>query len=162
MSVTWTIYQEMINRQLPNIDFNYKLSNSDMKRIAVHLNSSIFVEGECTLWTGYITNKGKKNKAPYVNFFFKRKKTALHRLLYKNFVGSLTCDEYIRYKCKNKGICCNIFCLEKHKYLKKKVSEPTVSSIQVTPPHKKKLEIDFNTPPLHGTSSPPCIIEQET
>jgi len=74
MSNTWNIYSEMVSRQLPNIDFNNKLNNSDMKRIANHLEESLFVDGKCSVWTGYITNKDKKKKAPYINFFLKKKK----------------------------------------------------------------------------------------
>ena len=44
----------------------------------------------------------------YINFYFKGKKCALHRLLYLNYVGKLENKEYLKYKCKNKGVCCNI------------------------------------------------------
>lgn len=163
MSNTYNIYTEMITKQVPNIDFNFKLNNSDMKRIAIHLDDSIFIEGKCSLWTGYITNNDKKNKAPYVNFFFKKKKTALHRLLYKNFVGTLGSDEYIRYKCKHKGVCCNVYCLEKHKYIQKQPKDHLEPQLKNIIPAKQVLEIDFNTPPLKKKpsssklSSPPLL-----
>ena len=44
----------------------------------------------------------------YINFYYSGKKYALHRLLYNNFIGILSDSEYIKFKCANKGICCNI------------------------------------------------------
>jgi hypothetical protein len=58
------------------------------------------------------------NKGRYVNFYFRRKKVALHRLLYVNFIGNLNDDEYLKFSCDNKGICCNIHHLKKFKYQK--------------------------------------------
>ena len=39
--------------------------------------------------------------------------------MYYNFVNDLDSDEYIKFTCSNKGICCNIHHMKKHKYIKK-------------------------------------------
>ena len=39
---------------------------------------------------------------------FNKKKHALHRLLYLNYIGEVKPNEYLKYKCENKGKCCNI------------------------------------------------------
>jgi hypothetical protein len=104
------ILHEMLNKQRKCI--NKKLSYNDMARIVKHINKSIFGE-ECTLWDGYVTNINNNVKSQYVNFYFKDRKVALHRLLYVNFVGDIADNEYIKYKCENKGICCNVNHLNK-------------------------------------------------
>ena len=110
---------ELIRNQIPNVDETKRLQLQDMKRIARYLRSSPFMNGVCSPWTGYITNYFKKNKGTYVNFYFRKKKVALHRLLYYNYVGPLAYDEYVKFLCPNKGFCCNIHCFEKRKYRKK-------------------------------------------
>ena len=52
----------------------------------------------------------------YVNFYFRKKKVALHRLLYINFIGHLDDDEYLKFNCENKGKCCNVHHMNKFKY----------------------------------------------
>jgi len=79
------------------------------------IENSIFGD-ECCVWQGYVTNHNKPNKTNYVNFFFNKKKRSLHRILYYNFVGPLSSDHYLRYTCKNCGVCCNINHLQKFKY----------------------------------------------
>ena len=96
--------EELMKKQLDNVPEEYKLSESDLKRILKYINTSLFDENECCLWKGYITN----NKGLYINFYFKKKKVALHRLLYLNFIGDLYDNNYLTYTCKNKGICCNL------------------------------------------------------
>ena len=32
----------------------------------------------------------------------------MHRLLYENYVSDIEENQYIKYNCSNKGICCNI------------------------------------------------------
>lgn len=81
----------------------YKLSEKDLKRILKYTNIDIFGD-QCVIWNGYITQG--KNK--YINFFYKGKKIALHRLLYINFVGELDEHSYLTYICENAGICCNV------------------------------------------------------
>jgi hypothetical protein len=99
--------QELIDNQLKNVHIDNKLSYSDMKRICKNLKKSIFNKDiECALWNGYITNN--KNGKQYINFYFKKKKVALHRLLYMNYIGHINTNEYLKLSCKNCGKCCSI------------------------------------------------------
>lgn len=110
------IIAEMIRNQLSDIEKTKRLQHTDFKRISKYLNQSIFLPSICTLWQGYVTDRREKNKGSYINFYFNKKKVALHRLLYINFLGNLADDEYVKFKCTNKGKCCNVYCLEKHQY----------------------------------------------
>ena len=56
------------------------------------------------------------HKGTYINFYFKNKKVALHRLLYSNYVSPLTIHEYLKFSCENKGVCCNVTHYKKYKY----------------------------------------------
>ena len=112
------IFKELIKRQLPDVPTQWKLNINDMKRICKHIDTSIFDKNLCCIWTGYITNMNNSNKGTYVNFYFRCKKVALHRLLYSNFVAPLDSSEYLKFNCDNKGICCNINHYEKYKYSK--------------------------------------------
>lgn len=94
----------LLDKQLPNILKEYKLSESDFKRILKYTNTSIFNDTDCCLWEGSIV----KNKGKYINFYFNKKKFALHRLLYINFINNLDKNVYLSYTCKNPGKCCNI------------------------------------------------------
>ncbi len=106
------VLSELLSSQLKKVDNYKKLSYNDLVRISKHLKSSIFnVQNEnnnCVLWDGYVTNLNNKSKGVYVNFYYKKKKYALHRLLYLNFIGNLSDDEYLKFSCQNKGVCCNI------------------------------------------------------
>jgi hypothetical protein len=104
---TDTILVELIKNQKKNIPVDKKLLHNDLKRISKYLTNSIF-GNECSLWTGYITVIKNDDKNSYVNFYYCGKKYALHRLLYQNFIGELLDSEYIKFKCPNKGKCCNI------------------------------------------------------
>lgn len=120
------LLKELISKQLPNISIDNKLQYSDLRRICKYINNSIFDENICCIWNGYITNLNNNNKGTYINFYFKRKKVALHRILYINFVGDLSKNEYIKFTCVNKGKCCNVKHLKKFTYEKrvnKKISE---------------------------------------
>lgn len=98
---------ELLNKQLKTINNDKKLVYNDLYRISKYVDSSIFGT-TCTLWNGYITSIKNDKKKSYINFFFRNKKYALHRLLYLNFIGELHESEYIKFNCNNKGICCNI------------------------------------------------------
>lgn len=119
---------ELINNQLKNINSNKKLTFRDIKRICKNVNTNMFDKKKCSLWTGKVTNMNSDNKGKYINFYFRGKKRALHRLLYINFVGELNDDEYLKFCCENKGICCNIHHLKKFKYQKNDNSEEAYSS----------------------------------
>jgi hypothetical protein len=109
------IINTFITNQLPDIEEQYKLKLKDFQKIARNINSNIFDKGKCTLWNGVLCNKDKPHKGVYINYYFNRKKTTLHRLLFINFVGPLDDKEYLKFKCINKGQCCNVNCLEKAK-----------------------------------------------
>jgi hypothetical protein len=102
-----SILVELIKNQKKEVSVDKKLLYNDLKRISKYLQTSIFTD-ECSLWNGYITSIKNDEKNLYINFFFKGKKHALHRLLYLNYNGILHDSEYIKFKCSNKGKCCNI------------------------------------------------------
>lgn len=110
------IFKELLSKQLKNIQPNKKLLFSDLKRICKYIDTSIFDEDNCCIWNGYITNENNASKGTYINFYFKKKKMALHRLLYINFIETLTDSSYLKFNCDNKGNCCNIYHLKKFNY----------------------------------------------
>lgn len=149
------IFKELIKRQLSDVPPQWKLNINDMKRICKYIDSSIFDHNQCCIWNGYITNMNNSNKGTYVNFYFRNKKVALHRLLYSNFVAPLDSSEYLKFNCDNKGICCNINHYEKYKYSKnnglikreQKQREPKKEIKEITivgPDEPEKLIIDFD------------------
>lgn len=111
--------KELVSNQLKHVRSGKRLSYTDLCRIAKHINSSIFDTDACCIWDGYVTNAKNSHKGVYVNFFFRKRKVALHRLLYENFMEPLGDDYYLKFTCdeqKNKGKCCNIHHMTKHKY----------------------------------------------
>lgn len=129
--------RELISNQLKTIQPDRRLLFKDLCRITKYINSSVFTD-ECCLWEGYVTNAKNAKKGTYINFFFRNKKVALHRLLYENFVGPLGDDYYLKFSCdgeENKGKCCNIHHMIKYKYnINKSETE------QISEPVKKKTE----------------------
>jgi hypothetical protein len=124
---------EMVKRQLNDVVSESKFSYNDIQKVSKNLDISIFNEQDCSVWNGYITNANKKNKGTYVNFYFNKKKTALHRLLYLNFNGSIDGTEYIKYTCKNKGKCCNINHMKKYKKnIKKTIENETINDLNIS------------------------------
>ena len=102
-----TILDEMTKKQIKNIDEDKTLSYRDMSRIVKNINTSIFSPTSCCIWTGYVTNVWN-HRSTFINFYFKKKKVALHRLLFNNFVESISDTEYIKFSCNNRGRCCNV------------------------------------------------------
>lgn len=109
------LLRELISKQLNVITPQHRLQITDLKRVSKKLSSSIF-SNRCSLWKGYVTNINKVEKGMYINFFYNGKKSALHRLLYVNFVGDLSDNEYVKFTCENKGKCCNVNHLKKYYY----------------------------------------------
>ncbi len=109
------LYCEMIDNQLIGLDDEYKLKPNDILRICKYIEKSIFNDG-CCVWKGSIANINNVNKGTYINFYFNKSKVILHRLLFINYVDTLEDDEYIKFTCDNKGICCNINHYKKYKY----------------------------------------------
>lgn len=140
------LLKELMFRQLKNIPSDKKLQYQDLKRICKYISSSIFDETSCCSWDGYVTNANKSNKGTYVNFYFRKKKAALHRLLYINFIGELSDDEYLKFNCENKGVCCNIRHIKKFKYAQKEktVKEKKIKKTPIKLITPKDLEIIFD------------------
>jgi hypothetical protein len=91
------------------------------------------------------------NKGTYVNFYFKNKKVALHRLLYSNFVAPLDTSEYLKFNCENKGICCNVNHYEKYKYSKNNIA-PKKN------PKQKITKKEVNNVVISGSDDPDDLI----
>lgn len=143
------LLNELIQKQLKNVPITKKLRYSDLKRLCKYFNTSIFDENKCCLWNGYITNERNTNKGVYINFYFKGKKIALHRLLYINFIDNLSDNEYLKFTCENKGKCCNVAHLKKFTYIKKKKTDKettittTTQQKKIKPP-PKSLTLSFD------------------
>jgi len=134
------IIVELFTNQLKIVN-DKKLSYNDLKRISKYLSTSIFGE-KCSIWNGYITVIKNDNKNSYINFYYCGKKYSLHRLLYANYVGDLNNSEYIKFKCINKGKCCNI----NHFYKNNKTEEYIISKEQPKEQPKeqsKDIIVDF-------------------
>lgn len=111
--------KELVDRQLKDVSPGRRLTYKDFSRISSYIETSIFDEEKCCIWNGYITNAKNAKKGTYINFFFRNKKVALHRLLYENLVGSLGDNYYLKFSCENeenKGKCCNVNHMIKYKY----------------------------------------------
>jgi len=107
------IIDKLYEKQLDNVDPKYHLNEKDIVRLSTYIGSDPFSEKECCEWKGAISNSSHQSK--YINFWFNKKKQALHRILYLNYRGELPKNKYLRFNCKNtkmKGICCNINHLE--------------------------------------------------
>lgn len=102
------LLNEMLSSQLSGISPSKRLHYKDLARIVSNINTSIFSGDKCCVWDGYVTNIQNAKKGTYINFYFKGRKVALHRLIYANFVGNIRDSEYLKFSCDNKGKCCNI------------------------------------------------------
>lgn len=134
-----TLLEQMISKQRSDVELTKKLKICDMARISKNISESIFSPDKCCIWEGYITNENNNRKGTYVNFYFKGKKAALHRLLYMNFVEDINNDNYLRFTCKNKGKCCNVNHMEKYSYKKTSNSKAT-KTINIPP----RMPLDEN------------------
>ncbi len=139
-----TLFQELIKRQRKDCRECKRLSLHDFKRISKNLKTSIFDASNCSLWEGYITNKNQKLKSKYINFYFRHRKVALHRLLYENYVSEIQDNQYIKYSCECKGICCNINHMYTLDVSKKKDTETTEEKPKNTQKEKTDLVVEFD------------------
>lgn len=135
------LLNELLSKQLKNVPSEKKLCYIDLKRMSNYLPHSIFDENKCSLWTGYVTNANNAAKGVYINFYFRGKKAALHRLLYINFIGPLADDEYLKFNCDNKGKCCCVAHLKKFKYTKT-ISEKKIVETPVLKTTSLKISFD--------------------
>jgi hypothetical protein len=101
------LLKELCDNQRKNIHKQYFLDLNDINRLLKYIDNSIFNKTECVLWKGYLT-KCNNNKSYYINFYLKKKKLALHRILYINFIDNLLPNNYLKFTCINGGKCCNI------------------------------------------------------
>jgi len=118
-------FNELLKKQITGISSDKKLNYNDLKRISKFIKSSIFDKKKCSIWDGYITNENNNSKGTYINFYFNKKKIALHRLLYINYKENLLDSEYLKFSCENRGKCCNINHMKKYSYNKKINSDKT-------------------------------------
>lgn len=103
------IVNKLFNNQLKNVDHKYRLNTKDIIRLSSYINSDPFSETDCCKWRGAISKSTHQSK--YINFWFNKKKQALHRILYLNYKGELQKNKYLKFTCQNpnmRGICCNI------------------------------------------------------
>jgi hypothetical protein len=105
--------EEIVNKlfanQIDNIEPKYRLNAKDIVRLSSYISSDPFTETECCKWKGAISKSSHQSK--YINFWFNKKKQALHRILYLNYKGELPKNKYLRFSCPNpnmRGVCCNI------------------------------------------------------
>lgn len=101
------LIEDMVFKQRIDIPEEYRLEQSDMKRILKNVTGNIFDENECVLWQKFLT-RCNNGKSCYVNFYIKGRKYALHRILYINFIDDLRPTQYLKHTCDNPGQCCNI------------------------------------------------------
>ena len=137
------IFHELIKKQRKNCKESKKLTLHDIKRISKNIKSSIFDSSGCSLWDGYVTNKNKTTKSSYINFYFRHRKVALHRLLYENYVEDLDENQYIKYNCPCKGVCCNL----NHMYtidVKSKEEKPKVIKKVKKNDKKQNTTVNFD------------------
>ena len=136
------LVDELIDKQLKDIPETRKLLYKDFLRIAKNINSSMFDEDFCSVWTG-CAQIDKETKKINVHFYFRQKKMSLYKLLYINFVGPLSDTESIKFTCRNRGRCCNINHMIKFtKEDKEKATERKIQREQEE--LKKSFTIDFD------------------
>ena len=78
------IVNKLFKNQLKNVDHKYRLNTKDIIRLSSYINSDPFSETECCKWRGAISKSTHQSK--YINFWFNKKKQALHRILYLNYI----------------------------------------------------------------------------
>tara|TARA_B110000902_G_scaffold256573_1_gene323530 strand:- start:925 stop:1368 length:444 start_codon:yes stop_codon:yes gene_type:complete len=125
------VLEELIKKQKEKIPLTHKLTYADIKRLSKNIDTSIFGE-ECAIWKGFINIKNNNKK--YVNFYFRRKKIAINRILYINYKDNLSPSDYLCYTCSNQGTCCNI----NHISIKNKnKNKNKIKHIKEDPPTKR-------------------------
>lgn len=99
-----TTLEELIKYRRKDLDVTKKLSYKDCVRLLNNLDGSPFEEGCCSI---------KQNKLLHGFFYFNRKKVSISRLLYMNYVGDISDNEYVYRICRHKADCLNIGHLKK-------------------------------------------------
>ena len=139
--------KEMLVKKRKNLDCDHNLLYNEIRRISSFTDQSIFVKDICCLWTGYVS---RRKKEPL--FYFNQRKIPVKRLLYRNFVGTLGDDHYLRMSCKNK-MCCSIGHMVKRTYQDYKwiPKTPRLSAQKVTKytpivNHRKTKTVEADMP----------------
>lgn len=112
------LVRDLVSTQLPNVAPHRRLLHKDLRRIAKYIDTPIASDDTCCIWKGYVTNT-KNSRGSYINFFFRNKKVAFHRLIYENFKGPIDNNYYIKFICEKEdsnSTCCNINHMIKYKY----------------------------------------------
>lgn len=112
------LVRDLVSMQLQNVAPHRRLLHKDLRRIAKYIDCPISSDDRCCIWSGYVTNT-KNSRGSYINFFFRNKKVAFHRLIYENFKGPIDNNHYIKFTCEKDnlgGTCCNINHMIKYKY----------------------------------------------
>lgn len=103
------IINKLYDNQIKDIEPKYRLNSKDIIRLSSYIGGDPFSETECCKWKGAISTSSHQSK--YINFWFNKKKQALHRILYLNYKGPLHKNKYLRFSCpyqNMRGVCCNI------------------------------------------------------
>ncbi len=103
------IINKLFDKQIPNIESKKRLNVKDIIRFVSYIKSDPFSLTRCCEWHGSISKSSHQSK--YINFWFNKKKQALHRILYANYKGNLPKNKYLKFSCVDPnmhGICCNI------------------------------------------------------
>lgn len=144
------LVRDLVSMQLTNVAPHRRLLHKDIRRIAKYIDTPIDSEDQCCIWNGYVTNT-KNSRRSYINFFFRDKKVALHRLIYENFKGPIDNNYYIKSTCDkedSEGTCCNINHMIKYKYNTKYCEDCENTSNEVEKkekkPNKKKINLQDN------------------
>jgi hypothetical protein len=145
------IVRDLVSMQLPHVAPHRRLLHKDLRRIAKYIDSPIASDDQCCIWKGYVTNT-KNSRGSYINFFFRNKKVAFHRLIYENFKGPIDDNHYIKFTCEKneeEGTCCNVNHMIKYKYNTKYCEEcvtgnETQQSNNVKQPKKKNTFVQDN------------------
>jgi len=100
---------ELLYFQIKNIPNKDKLKYTDIVRIAKNITVRL-MDKQCCIY--------KSPSKTYSSFYFNHKKTNLKRLIYMNFIGPLSPNEYVKTSCNNAKNCINMRHMHKYKYSK--------------------------------------------
>lgn len=139
-----TMINELASHQLVNVEPHCDhLDVKHLKRLFDGFAGRSFIDNDnCLCWHLYVRRDKTCTtgiRHDYVMLFHNGKKKVLARLLYMNFIGSLTSHEYLRNQCHTDK-CVNPRHFMKRRYTKQR--KPTVAK-DVTPPTRAVLPDDF-------------------
>lgn len=137
---------ELVRNQLLDVPEENRLRLTDMERLAKFSDGhSYFDPVRSTLFVGYVNKNRPQDTC--ITFFFRKKKVALHRLLFQNYLGELTFRHYVRHLCGHRYSCVNILHLRRNDYVNKK-----------TPPKEPVKTMVFKSEPKKEPEHPPISL----